>query len=49
MSSSDSVASLVERERPLLDEIFGVGQYKIEDAGRASAVIRSAELKLDEA
>jgi hypothetical protein len=49
MNSSfpDDVATLVERERPLLDEIFGAGQYQIEDADRDSAVIRSAEFKLD--
>jgi adenine-specific DNA-methyltransferase len=33
--------------RALLDEIFGAGQYEIEDADRDSAVIRSAEFKLD--
>ena len=49
MNSSfpDHVATLVERERPLLDEIFGAGQYEIEDAGRDSAVIRSAEFNLE--
>lgn len=49
MNSSfpDHVATLVERERPLLDEIFGAGQYEIDGIGRDSAVIRSAEFKLD--
>lgn len=38
---------LVERERPLLDEIFGAGQYEIEESGSDVAIVRSAEFKLE--
>jgi len=46
MSSSITVAMLVERERPLLDEIFGAGQYEIEDPHPDAAIIRSSEFEL---
>lgn len=45
-SSSDLITTIVERERPLLDEIFGAGQYEIEDTGPDSATIRSSEFRV---
>ena len=43
----DRVASLLERERPLLDEIFGVGQYDIEDEHPDDAIVRSWEFTIE--
>ena len=42
----DRVISLLERERPLLDEIFGTGQYHIEDETPDDAIVRSPEFTI---
>ena len=44
--SSDRIAALVERDRGLLDQAFGLGQYQIEDANGDEAIVRSAELEI---
>src|SRR6266702_462708 len=44
--SSDHIAAFLERERALLDQIFGAGHYEIEDTDRDEAVVRSSALEV---
>jgi hypothetical protein len=45
--SSDRIAAFLERDRTLLDQIFGIGQYEIQDIDRDIATVRSADLEIN--
>ncbi len=44
--SSDRIAAYVNRERAVLDQTFGPGQYEIEDIDRDEAKVRSVAFEV---